>query len=242
MKKIISLTALICLLFTGLISYYQVLEIRDRNEQAQMQEEPATVQPVDVPRVDMAALYASRSPEEVVGMVNGREVPWSDYFYFYSGFVSEMENLFLYFGAYGYALSWDDEYEEGLTFAEVPEENTAQAIRQYETIEVFAREKGIELREEEEEALKAQALSDAEKTCGEGATEEQLEEYLAAAYLPLPLYRQMLHTNAVYTALLDRLYGGASEDGDNEAALSAALQERLEDVVFEPAESFVMRV
>ena len=243
MKKIISITTLICLLFTGFISYFQVNEIKNRNEQAHVQEQEeaaAEITPVDVPQVDMAALYASRGPEEIVGTVNGRDVTWSEYFYFYSGFVEEIENLFLYFGAYGYALSWDDEYEEGVKFAAVPEQNASQAIRQYEAMEIFAQEKSVTLSEEEEEALKAQVLSDAEKYCGEGATEEQLEEYLAPAYLPLPLYKQMLHTNAVYTALLERLYGGASEDGDNEAALSAALQERFEGVTFEPNESFVM--
>ena len=241
MKNFISIALLICLLFTGAISYRQVLELKREKELASVSAEETVadeIQSVEVPQVDMKALYAARNASETVGTVDGRELTWQDYFYFYSGSIREVENLMSYFGAYGYALSWDDEYEEGITFAEIPEENAVQAIRQYAAIEAFAQEQGLALSAEEEDALRAQVLSDAEHYCGEGATEEQLEAYLAEVYLPLPVYRQMLHTNAVYQKLLNELYGGESEDGSNEAALSEALVKRLADVDYEPAEGF----
>ncbi len=241
MRKFISLALLICLLFTGVISYHQVLDIKREREEAKAAEAEASgMQSVEVPQVDKKALYASRDASSPVGTVDGREISWQEYFYFYSGSINEVQNLMSYFGAYGYALSWNDEYEEGITFASVPSENAIRSIRQYAAIEAFAQDQGITLSGEEEDALQAQILSDAERYCGQGAGEKQLEAYLAEVYLPLPVYRQMLHTNAVYQKLLNELYGGESEDGTNEAALSEALMEKLADLTFEPAEGFTI--
>ena len=236
MKKTVSLFLLICLLFTGFISYRQVLAIKAEQESAAA---AATEVPVvEVSRADRAALFASHAPDEIIATVDGKEVRWDEYFYFYNSFVEEVEYLFTYFGSYGYELTWGDEYEEGMLFSSVPPENAEQAIRQYHAIENYAAEKEIVLSEETEEELHQQLLSDAEKYCGEGASEEQLAASLADEYLPMPVYQQMLRTNALYRQELSELYGGASDDGSNEAQLGAALQEKLKDISFSYVDGF----
>ena len=202
MKKIVSLVLLICLLFTGFISYRQVLAVKAEREAAASSDE-AEIIPVEVALVDREALFASHAPDEVVATVDGKEIRWDEYYYFYSSFIEEVEHIFTYFGAYGYSLTWEDEYEEGMLFSEVPPVNAEGAICQYTAI-----------------------------------TEEQLEAYLAEIYLPLSVYRQMLRTNALYRQELSDLFGGASDDGSNEAALSAALQECLREVQFAYADGF----
>ncbi len=237
MKKIVFLVLLICLLFTGFISYRQVLAVKAEREAAASSDE-AEIIPVEVALVDREALLASHAPDEVVATVDGKEIRWDEYYYFYSSFIEEVEHIFTYFGAYGYSLTWEDEYEEGMLFSEVPPVNAEGSICQYTAIEALAQEKGITLSEETEEELRAQTAADAERYCGEGATEEQLEAYLAEIYLPLSVYRQMLRTNALYRQELSDLFGGASDDGSNEAALSAALQECLREVQFAYADGF----
>ena len=198
MKKTVSLFLLICLLFTGFISYRQVLAIKAEQESAAA---AATEVPVvEVSRADRAALFASHAPDEIIATVDGKEVRWDEYFYFYNSFVEEVEYLFTYFGSYGYELTWGDEYAEGMLFSSVPPEN--------------------------------------EKYCGEGASEEQLAAYLADEYLPMPVYQQMLRTNALYRQELSELYGGASDDGSNEAQLGAVLQEKLKDISFSYVDGF----
>ncbi len=224
MKKVFGVVLLICFLFTGTISYYQVLDIRAEKDREQAAEAAAEIA-AEIPLVDMDALFRTHGPEEVIAHINGREVKWEEYFYYYSEAISEIENIFAYLASAGYETSWSDVYQDNMTFAEIPALSAEQSIRQYEAIESFALENGITLSEEAEKEIDRQILTAAEQYCGEDATEEDFAQYLSVIYLPLSVYRQMMHTNAVYQQTFSELYGEPTEDGSSEADYGEKLQQ-----------------
>ena len=135
MKKIIALAALICFLFTGALSVFQVRTLAAesaKQEAAIIEEAPV------VTGIDYEALYRSHPAEEVVATVNGEPVLWDEYFYFYCGYAAEVESVMNYYNQYGYSLTWDAPYAEGLTWADVPAENAVQSILQVRGIELYA--------------------------------------------------------------------------------------------------------
>ena len=86
MKKIVALLSVICFLFTGGISYSQVLRMKEETSAASQITAvlPAEEAAVQIEPVDLASLYAAHPAEKVVGTVGGRELQWSEYFYFYN--------------------------------------------------------------------------------------------------------------------------------------------------------------
>ena len=171
MKKIVALLAVICLLFTGGISYSQVLRMK---EEAAAASQPAAVLPVSdtavsIEQVDLDALYALYPPEKVVGTVDGRELKWSEYFYILRSSILSVESAMLYYAQYGFPVSWDDIYEEssGLTWRDLPALSAEQEIREYSAIAAFAAENGIALSEEREAAVESELLDAAKEALGE---------------------------------------------------------------------------
>ena len=249
MKKIVALLAVACLLFTGCISYFQVLRIKEESNAAYQQVissvPEATALQLDP--VDLATLYATHSPDTVIGTVGNREITWSEFFYFYGSYILDVESAMQYYAQYGYAISWDDVFDEtsGTTWRDLPAENAVQDIREYTAISTFSAEKGITLSEEAEAAVEASLLDAAGEALGEEATLADFESFLAQYYLPMDVYRQMLHTNSLYNQILTEQYH-ISEDTDAEAleqartAFSADLLPVYDNTVFTWAESFTL--
>ena len=210
MKKIVALLAVICFLFTGGISYTQVLRMKEEASAASQYTAvlPAEEAAVQMDTVDLDALYAAYPPEKVVGTVTGRELSWSEYFYFYRSYILSMESAMLYYTQYGYPVSWDDVYDEasGLTWRDLPALSTEQDIREYSAISAFAAENGITLSAEAEAEVESELLTAAKEALGENASLEDFEAYLASYYLPIDVYRHMLQTDHLYRQILSERY------------------------------------
>ena len=248
MKKIVALLAVICLLFTGGISYSQVLRMKEAASAAHQAVAvyPAEEAAVRIESVDIDSLYAAYPPEKVVGTVAGRELSWSEYFYFFRSYILSMESAMLYYGQYGYSASWDDVYDEasGLTWRDLPALSTEQDIREYSAISVFAAENGMTLSAEAEAEVEADLLAAAKEALGENASLEEFEAYLAPYYLPLDVYRQMLRTDHLYRQILSEHYN-APDEADEEtveqahSAFSADLSEVYGRTVITWSDDFV---
>lgn len=237
MKKIMALAALLCFLFTGVLSVFQVKSLHAeavQDQQIYAVEAPAAAS------VDYEALYRSHPAEEVIGTVNGDPVLWEEYFYFYCGYAAEVESVMNYYNQYGYALSWEDPYGEGMTWADVPAESAEQSILQVRGIELYAAENGISLPADAEEQMDQLIEATAESALGEGATVEAFEEYLAKGYLSMPVYRRMLSTNLLYEQLLpENIEEMEAEEAQAvQEILSENLQKTMEKLSFVPDEAF----
>ena len=233
-----ALAAVICFLFTGVLSVFQVKNLA---ADAAKQQESYTEVVSAVPGIDYEALYRSHPAEEVVATVNGEPVLWDEYFYFYCGYVAEVESIMDYYGQHGVPISWEDTYQDGLTWADVPAESAEQSILEYRGIHLFAEENGISLPADAEEQINRQIRESAESLLGEEATEEAFAAYLAKGYLSMPVYRRMLSTNLLYQQVLTELYGDSSEESDvqnAQADLTEKLQQNLENISFVPEETF----
>ena len=210
MKKIVALLAVICLLFTGGISYSQVLRLKEAASAASQYTValPAEEAAVQIEPVDLDSLYAVYPPEKIVGTVDGRELKWSEYFYFFRSYILSVESAMQYYAQYGYPVSWDDVYDEasGLTWRDLPAESTQQDIREYSAISAFAAENGIVLSAEAEAEVESELLAAAKEALGETASLEDFEAYLAPYYLPLDVYRHMLRTDHLYRQILSEHY------------------------------------
>ena len=234
-----ALAAVICFLFTGVLSVFQVKNLA---ADAAKQQESYTEVVSAVPGIDYEALYRSHPAEEVVATVNGEPVLWDEYFYFYCGYVAEVESVMDYYGQHGVPISWEDTYQDGLTWADVPAESAEQSILEYRGIHLFAEENGISLPADAEEQINRQIRESAESLLGEEATEEAFAAYLAKGYLSMPVYRRMLSTNLLYQQVLTELYGDSSEESDvqnAQADLTEKLQKNLENISFVPEETFL---
>ena len=248
MKRIVALLAVACLLFTGGISYTQVLRMKEEASAASQYTAvlPAEEAAVQIDTVDLGSLYAAYPPEKVIGTVAGRELKWSEYFYFFRSYVLSMESAMLYYTQVGYPVSWDDVYDEasGLTWRDLPALSTEQDIREYSAISAFAAENGFALSAEAEAEVESELLDAAKEALGENATLEEFEAYLVPYYLPLDVYRHMLRTDHLYRQILSERYN-APDDADEEtveqarSAFSADLSEVYNRTVITWSDDFV---
>lgn len=213
MKKFMSALLVVCLLFTGGISIFQLKSRPAQNmvitADAANPEEAAVAE-----RVNLAAIYASHDPSEIIGTCDGRDVTWGEYFYYYNGYVADIENYMSTMKMYGLELSWSDLYDEdtGITYAQLPSQLVPEEIRQYGAIEGYAAKAGIALTEENTERVQEQLNSIKANYVGEDATDEMLEAFLMESYLPLNLYRRLLSSNYLYQQTFTEKYG---ENGKN---------------------------
>ena len=162
--------------------------------------------------IDYAAIYATHDPDEVVMTIDGNDITWSEYFYFYYYSANQISQYMDYYAAYGYDVSWDDALDEdGTTFAQEPAIEAESSVQQLIAIQGFAKENGIELNDENKEALET-AREQNIASFGEDATEDTFIEYLSEQYLPYDLYNQMMEANYIYQQTFTDIYG---QDGAN---------------------------
>lgn len=162
--------------------------------------------------LDLEAIYALHDPDEIVMTIDGEEIPWQDYFYFYQSHAAQLEQQFQMYQAYGYALGWNSPAdEEGHTYAELMGTQTEETLRQILGVEALAKELNVQLTEEEQAEMQQNHRDLITARFGEEGTEEQLYEFLASLHVTPELYWRI---NS-YSYLLDacmRQVGG--EDGE----------------------------
>lgn len=236
MKKLVAILIVLCLIFVGVAGCANVedapAEEPGTSPELQPSEEPTggdvdSDAPTAAGELDFEAIYALHEPEEIVLTVGGRDVTWAEYFYMFFSQASQVQDYFsvmsMYYGA---SLTWSDTMGEDsdVSYAQFVVNSTEQAIGQLQAIRAFAEENNIELSEEDLANIAADDEANILSFCGEGATEEDFDEYLAGIYLNRELYDEMNRVNYLYQRCFKELYGENSEMFDEAEAL-----EYLED-------------
>lgn len=231
MKKLVAILIVLCLIFVGSVGCANVgeapAEAPEESPEVQPSEEPTGADadsetPAAAAELDFEAIYALHEPEELVLTVGGRDVTWAEYFYMFFTQASQVQDYFsamsMYYGA---SFDWSDTMGEdsGTTYAQYVLTSTEQAICQLQAIRAFAAENNIELTEEDLANIAADDEANLVGFCGEGATEEDFDEYLAGIYLNRELYDEINRVNYLYQRCYKELYGENSELFDEAEAL-----------------------
>lgn len=206
MKKLVVIILIVCLLFAGAISYLSW----DKNVPVQ---QPGAEQPVQegeelkVRSLNAEKLYAAYAPDYVVMTVNGQDILWKDYFYFINANADTVSSYLLNAQAYGVDVDWEDELAEGETYIDYVTDYSDDVIRQMVAIEGFASENGAGISVENQQALDAETESTKLAVCGEGASDEDFDAYLAQQYLSREFYERIGRVNYLYQNSFTAVYG-----------------------------------
>ena len=237
MKKTIIALLIVCVLAVGLIGFLgsrgekagtlspvetavapapaETVEAPAPAENAAAPEAPAAEEEAVTIRVpDYAAMYALHQPDEIIGTVDGQDVSWGEYFYLYFSQAKQIENYFNSMAAYyGAAPDWTDQAEEDSdeSFADIVAESADNSLRQIRAIEGLAEKGGVELTDEQLEAIRAQEEEDILGAVGEGKTAEDFNAYIETIYLPRTLYDRMNRINYLYRQGFIQAYGENGE-------------------------------
>ncbi|MEG1633426.1 MAG: peptidylprolyl isomerase, partial [Oscillospiraceae bacterium] len=157
---------------------------------------------------DWAAAYAKHKTDEVVLTVNGSDVTWAEYFYWlfynlnsmeaYLGPIADFSEVF----AYGDGKQTTNEY-----FVSAARDYVVQ----YHAMEINSKAAGAKLTAEDEKSLKELLASDMVSTCGEDATPEDFQAYLASVYVTPEVYDYINVVSCLYKNCFDILYGADGE-------------------------------
>ncbi|MGI5977730.1 MAG: peptidylprolyl isomerase [Candidatus Limivicinus sp.] len=227
MKKFLVIVLIICIIFTGVVSYlnYGMKEsviAANENAPAQSEEGTETEIPEEAKTLDYEKIYGLHEPDSVVMTVDGKDVKWSEYFYWLFLQSNQMENYFRQLAAYtGAQINWGDTAveESGENFGDVVVNDAEKMLCQLYAIEKYAADNKIELKKEDEESI-ADDLKEALKvSCGEDATEEDFNKYLSEIYMERELYDRLNRAMYLNTRAYNTKYGRDAELVSDEDAL-----------------------
>ena len=226
MKKLVASILALCLIFSGFISF------KGSNAPAFAEEAPAVAEAAAAPEaaeapqsspseIDFEKLYASHAPEDVIMDIDGELITWDDYYFYLYMQVNQMAMSLQQMEAYyGMSYTWDDAIDdEGTTVSDLTVANSVEMLRQYASIEKLAKEKGIELSEEEARQIADRLTADKISACGEDATDEQFAELLANEHIKPSDFERAYTVSALYTAAQNELYGENGSKVSDETAL-----------------------
>ncbi len=154
---------------------------------------------------DYTPCYESYKPDEVMLTINGIDVTWSELFYWYQYEVSSIESTS------GAITDWDSELTgaDGKTYRENVMETALDTVKHYCALQSKAKDKGIALSEEDKAQLKT-VWDNNVASYGNG-DEAAFIEYLKKAFLSKDLYDHINEVSALYTRMLDSIYGAKGE-------------------------------
>ena len=233
MKILIAVLVAVCIAGAAVIGYMSgskkttaetetvQAETEAQAESADAAEDAAVSDAAAYETLDFEAMYAAFSPDDVIATVNGTDVTWAEYYYWLYSNASYIQSYFTQmYMYYGVGTSWSEEIEEGVTYADYSKEVTEAYVIQAIGINSFCSENNIELDEYDLAAIEEDYQSSITDYCGEGATEADLEEYLAANYLPLDYFRSIITLSTKYQKCYNTLYGENAEKVSDEEAIA----------------------
>lgn len=158
-------------------------------------------------QLDWDAARAKHELDATVLTVDGENADWGEFFYWlyycYTNYVNDMGAVTDFSTPYI--------YDSEMTIGEMLIDAAKSYCVQYHALDVNARKEGVELTEEDEEALQALLESDIKEIAGEDGTEEELFAALEETYVSRELYELMNRTAALYSRAYNTLYGGTGE-------------------------------
>ena len=212
MKKLIALILAVLILFVGFLGYNQF--------RIASSEEGLTLEDYSESTTDYDRMFREHDPEEIVLRCGERDCTWSEYFYFYYKYASQVESMIqmmpLY---YGTEVSWDDYYDEaeGITFAQAPAVLAEEELRTFAAIEKLAEEQGI--RRDGPVADKVNEIVEEYKQSYQVETEEELFAALAEQHVDRKVFDLVIGDNVMAEMLFEELYGAEGEKLDDGEAV-----------------------
>lgn len=235
MKKFVILAALFCFILAGVLGFVfgrsaaakpaeaadpaaseeplaetQEAEEAEQAEAAEQAEEAEQAEAAR-PHLDYEALYALHEPEEIVLTVGEREVSWGEYFYYLYRQATSVENYLDSMAMYGLEVAWTDAIDEDgkETYADYALLSAEETALSLSAMSGFPKSLGTTLSEDNLAAIEEKEQSDYVAACGEGATREDFEAFLASIYLPASLYDYMNETSVLFQQGFLDLYGAS---------------------------------
>ena len=178
-------------------------------------------------RIDLETLYALHEPGDVIGTINGSPVTWEEYFSFLYDVCTQLQDsidensFYAALSGEDHGISWSDpiDGEDGQSIAEYAREAAEGSLAQIFAIEKLAEENGVTLSDEDRENVAALIEDFKTRCCGEGASDEEFDAYLASIYMPRSVLERYFAVNFLHRDLFAALYGENGSAVTDEDAL-----------------------
>ena len=221
MKKLLVILLIVLVAFAILAT---VISSRQKPAETPAPEAPAAepAAPADVPEtsaepvvirsLDLDAIRALRSPDEVVLSLDGETASWQEYCEWLSEIDHQIEDYFQQMASYyGMAADWEGSVGDGsgMTFAQYAVHETNENLSSILAYRRFAAQEQVTLTDEEREQLTDEAMAKA--LLGENATVEQLNAQLESEGFSLETYRRIRETSLLLDKYVDLSYGAKGE-------------------------------
>ena len=218
MKRIIALILALCMISACLIGCgnesVEPAETLEPTAAPEVQEGTAgaetPAEPIVIREMDVEKVYALHDPAEVVATVDGNDVTWGEYFYMIFYNYQSMLNYFSSMASYyGIAVNWTDPVGDGSedTYASYILTCVEGDLISHNTVKGFAEKNSVELSQESLDNIAEIHKNNVTSLCGEGASEEDFNEYLATLYMPRHMYDDTNKLNHLYQDTFTKLYG-----------------------------------
>lgn len=221
MKKFFAIILAVCLLFTGFLTWKNASEKKAAEESTDINELLAQLEAEQGSQsyIDFEAMYKLHAPDEVVLTVGSNEVTWDQLFYYIYSNINYVSQMFSYYGS-GVDWSMPVDEEGTKTVSAAMTDMAAENIQQMIAATRFAEAEGVDLTAEQEAELQEYIQSNVTAACGEGATEEDFNEYLKSIYVPRSLFDTMMRWNYLDTNCFEKLYGANGANISDEDAMA----------------------
>ena len=221
MKKFIIVLLALCIVAGGVLGYSYGAKEKLTAPAAEAEAAPSAEPAVQASGLDYEAIYALHEPDEVVMTVGDKNVTWAEYFYYLYRQSQSVESYFSTMAAYGIESAWTDPADEdGTSFAALTIESADTTALSLCAMESFAEANGITLSDADRASIEEKVQTDIEAACGEGATREDFDAYLASFFMPSELYDRMNELSVLYQQGYIQLYGENGEKLSDEETLA----------------------
>ena len=217
MKKFLIILIVLCLAFAGTVGY----AARSGNLSQDIPQQPGQEVP-DISQLDIEAIYNSHYSSEVIGTVFGEDLVWGDYFYNLMNQVGSIQNMFVQMAVnYGVTMDWSSPADDTgkLSYADAAIAAAERYLVQQAAIRNFARENNVELSDETEKELAQRRQEEIASYCGEGADEDDFEEYLQDMFISTDVYDRICRTEYYLSDGFRQLYGVNGADFSDSDAI-----------------------
>lgn len=228
MKKFVIILLVVCLVFAAAAGY--LLGRKVVAEETQPTQTPAAAtadsqqasgEPIDAETLDYEAIYALHDPEDVVMLIDGEEISWSEYFSWLYMSAMQTEQYFVAMASYGMPMSWSDPVGDDPenTYADAALAGGENTLIQIMAIQGFAESNGVSPSQETLDSIAQQVKSDMAATVGEEGSEEDFQEYLDSLYRSREAYDRTNMANYINMQNFSESYGLKGEKVSDEQAI-----------------------
>ena len=171
-----------------------------------------SAEPVVIRSLDLDAIRALHSPDEVVLSLDGETASWQEYCEWLSEIDHQIEDYFQQMASYyGMAADWEGSVGDGsgMTFAQYAVHETNENLSSILAYRRFAAQEQVTLTDEERGQLTDEGL--ARMMLGENATVEQLNAQLEREGASLETYRRICETSLLLDKYMADTYGAKGE-------------------------------